>query len=299
MKVPAAVSTTIAFLSYAKINLYLQVLGRRDDGYHNIETIYQTVDLSDELHFSLRPSEVTLECASQALGGPEDNLAWKAAALLKERCDCDKGVHIELIKRIPVAAGLAGGSGNAAATLTGLNQLWGLGLSELEVREIGLELGSDVPYCTVGGTIAAIGRGERLTPLEPLSETAFVLVHSPTQVSTARVYGHPLLPKSKEEPIGDMTPSFKLSIGELQRGAIPDMLYNAMEDVVFAEHPELAVLKQHLLDAGCAGALMSGSGPTLFGLCRDRDHAREVAAGFNEVDTSVVASVPHGVQRLS
>ena len=299
MKAPEAVSTTIAYLSYAKINLFLQVVGRRDDGYHNIETIYQTVDLSDELRFSPRPSEVTLECASQYLGGPEDNLAWKAAALLKERSDCDKGVHIELIKRIPVAAGLAGGSGNAAATLTALNRLWGLGLSELEIREMGLELGSDVPYCTVGGTIAATGRGERFTRLEALPETAFVLVHPPTQVSTARVYSNPLLPKSEEEPFGDMTPSFKLSIGDLERGAIADMLYNAMEEVVFAEHPELAVLKQRLLDAGCAGALMSGSGATLFGLCRDRDHAREVAAGFTEVNTSVVASVPRGVQRPS
>ncbi len=299
MKAPEAVSTTIAFLSYAKINLYLQVLGRRDDGYHDIETIYQTVDLSDELRFSLRPREVTLECAAQALGRPEDNLAWKTAARLKEHCNCDKGVHIELIKRIPVAAGLAGGSGNAAATLIALNQVWALGLSETDLREIGLKLGSDVPYCSVGGTIAATGRGEGLRPLEPLPETAFVLVHPPTQVSTARVYNHPLLPRSDEEPIGDMTPSFKLAIGMLQKGALADMLHNAMEDVVFAEHPELAVLKQRLLDAGCAGALMSGSGATLFGLCRNRDHAREIAAGFNEVDTSIVASVPHGVQRLS
>ena len=299
MKASQAVSTTISYLSYAKINLFLQVLGRRDDGYHNIETIYQTVDLCDELRFSPRPSEITLECDDQGLGDPEDNLASKAAAALKKRTGCTKGVHIELMKRIPVAAGLAGGSGNAAATLTALNELWGLDLSELEIREIGLELGSDVPYCTVGGTLAATRRGERFTTLEPLPETAFVLVHSAAQVSTARVYSHPLLPKSEEEPIGDMTPSFKLSIGELQRGAIADMLYNAMEDVVFAEHPELAVLKQRLLDAGCAGALMSGSGATLFGLCRNSDHAHEVAAGFSEVETSVVTSVPHGVQRLS
>ena len=136
MKVPANVSTSIAFLSYAKINLYLQVLGRRDDGYHNIETIYQTVDLSDELRFSLRPREVTLECAAQALGRPEDNLAWKAAALLKERCDCDKGVHIELIKRIPVAAGLAGGSGNAAATLTALEAPPHVAVNEILIRPV-------------------------------------------------------------------------------------------------------------------------------------------------------------------
>ncbi len=299
MKAPGAVSTTIAFQSYAKINLYLQVLGRRDDGYHNIETIYQTVDLSDELRFSLKPRDVTLECTSPALAGVEENLAWKAAALLKERCDCDEGVHIELHKRIPVAAGLAGGSGNAAATLTALNHLWRLGLSGTALREIALELGSDVPYCTVGGTMAATGRGENLTPLEPLPETAFLLVHPPAQVSAGRVYNHPLLAKSDEKPLDDMTASLKLAIGMLQKGAIADVLHNVMESVVFAEHPELAVLKQKLLDAGCSAALMSGSGSTLFGVCKDRDHAREAASGFTEVDTSVVASVARGIQRLS
>lgn len=299
MKAPRAVTTKIAFLSYAKINLYLQVLGRRDDGYHNIETIFQTVDLSDELRFSLKPKDITLECTSPALGGQEENLAWKAAALLKERCGCDQGVHIELHKRIPLAAGLAGGSGNAAATLAALNHLWDLGLSGLALSELALELGSDVPYCLVGGTIAATGRGENLTPIDPLPETAFILVHPPIQVSAGRVYSHPLLPKSGEEPIGGMTPSLKLAIGMLQKGAIADIPHNAMEAVVFAEHPELAVLKQKLLDAGCSAALMSGSGSTLFGICKDRDHAQEIASGFTGVDTSVVASVPHGVQRLS
>lgn len=299
MKAPRAVTTKIAFLSYAKINLYLQVLGRRADGYHNIETIFQTVDLSDELRFSLKPRDVTLECTSSALGDAEENLAWKAATLLKERCGCDQGVHIELHKRIPLAAGLAGGSGNAAATLTALNHLWDLSLSDLALRELALELGSDVPYCLVGGTIAATGRGENLTPLEPLPETAFILVHPPIQVSAGRVYSHPLLPKSGEEPLDDMTASLKLAIGMLQKGAIADIPHNAMEAVVFAEHPELAVLKQKLLDAGCSAALMSGSGSTLFGICKDRDHAQEIASGLTGVDTSVVTSVPHAIQRLS
>lgn len=298
MKVPGAVSTSLTFLSYAKINLYLQVLRRRDDGYHNIETIFQTVDLSDELRFTAKPHEITLDCTALDVPADSENIAWQAAALLKKTCGCDQGVHIEIKKNIPSAAGLAGGSGNAAATISALNLLWNLGLSELEQREIGLKLGSDVPYCTVGGTMAAMGRGEMLEAIDPLPETAFLLLHPQIQVSAARVYNHPLLPRSDEKPTDTKTVNLKLAIGMLQQGAIADMLRNDMESVVFGEHPELAVLKQRLLDAGCAAALMTGSGSTLFGICRDRDHAHEIAEGFSELKTSVVASVPHGVQRI-
>ncbi len=298
MKAPGTVSTSLTFLSYAKINLYLKVLGRRDDGYHNIETIFQTIDLSDELRFTLRPSDISLECTALDVPDGSENLAWRAAALLKKKCECDRGVHIELKKRIPAGAGLAGGSGNAAATLSALNQLWNLNLSDIDLRELGLELGSDVPYCTVGGTTAATGRGENLSALGALPETAFLVLHPQIQVSTARVYNHPLLPRSGEKPIDSMTADLKIAIGMLQKGAIADILQNDMESVVFAEHPELAVLKQRLLDAGCAAALMSGSGSSIFGICGNRDHAREIADGFAELNTSIVASVPHGVQRI-
>lgn len=298
MEALGAVSTTLTYRSFAKLNLYLEVLGRREDGYHNIETIFQTVGLSDELRFTACADAVTLECDSPDLGAPEENLAWRAAMLLRERCSCERGVHIELDKRIPVAAGLAGGSGNAAATLVALNQLWELGLSEEELRAFGLELGSDVPYCIVGGTVAATGRGEALDPLAALHETAFVLLHPPIQVSTARVYNHPLLRKSDEKPLDDKTASFKVALGLLSKGAIADVVSNAMEMPVFSEHPELSVLKQRLLDAGCAASLMSGSGPTIFGVCRNVDHAAEVASAIPEVASSVVTSVPHGVESL-
>lgn len=159
--------TDIAYRSYAKINLYLDVLGRRRDDYHNIETIFQSVDLADELFFSDQPSRITLVCSVPELGTVESNLVYRAATLLKERTGCPLGARIQLEKRIPIAAGLAGGSSNAAATLVALNTLWNLRLTANAIRTLALELGSDVPYCTVGGTMAAMRRGEDLRPLPP------------------------------------------------------------------------------------------------------------------------------------
>jgi len=296
MEAVGILSTTLSYRSFAKLNLYLEVLARRDDGYHDIETIFQTVDLSDELHFTVQPSEISLECSAADVGPVEDNLVMRAATLLRERCACAKGVRIELDKRIPIAAGLAGGSGNAAATLAALNRLWELGLTGSELAELGLELGSDVPYCLVGGTVAATGRGEVLRPLEALHQTTFLLLHPAIQVSAGRVYNHPQLKVSTEPRMNASTASFQLALGTLHKGATADVLYNAMESVVFSEHPELAVFKQRLLDAGCAAALMSGSGATLFGICRDADHGREIAAAIPEVASTVVTTAPHGVE---
>lgn len=295
---PGAVTTSVAYRAYAKINLYLQVLERRSDGFHNIETVFQTVGLADELRFRLQEGRITLKCNVADLDG-EDNLALQAAALLQRECAPDQGVHIDLEKRIPVAAGLAGGSGDAAATIVALNDLWDLGLSPEQMRAYALRLGSDVPYLTVGGTVAATGRGEVLTLLQPMRESWFVFLHPPIEVSAARVYNHPNLPKSDERRLDSMTASFKMALAMLAKGAIADLLHNAMEIPVFSEYPELAVTKQRLLDAGCAAALMSGSGPTLFGLCKNEEHAHAVAAHFTGVPTSVVPTVPSGVERLT
>lgn len=298
MNAPGDAPPALTFRSFAKLNLYLDVLERREDGFHNIETIFQTVDLSDELRFIEQPNEVTVECASPDLSVQEENLVWKAAMLLKVRCDCNKGARIQLDKRIPIAAGLAGGSGNAAAALIGLDQLWGLGLSQEGLSELALELGSDVPYCTVGGTVAATGRGEILTPLDPIPETTFLLLHPPMQVSANRVYNHPQLPRNSEPRPDGMTESLELALHALDLGTIADIARNAMEDVVFAEFPGLSVLKQRLLDAGCASALMSGSGPSIFGVCQNREHAEEVARGIPDTESSIVTTVPYGVQQI-
>ena len=290
--------TTIKLRAYAKLNLYLSVLERRPDTYHDIETIFQTVGLADDLTLTLRDGEPTLSCGIPGLEG-EDNLALRAAQLLRQRHAPGRGVHIALTKRIPVAAGLAGGSADAAAVLVGLNKAWGLGLSGDALRALALNLGSDVPYLIDGGTVAATGRGEVLRPLEPLRETWFVLLHPPIEVSAARVYNHANLKKSNEERIDGITMTFRNTLETLARGALPDVLQNAMESAVFSEFPELAVLKQRLLDSGCAGALMSGSGATLYGLCKDRAHADSIAKRFPELPKSVVPSIGRGVERVA
>jgi 4-diphosphocytidyl-2-C-methyl-D-erythritol kinase len=181
----------------------------------------------------------------------------------------------------------------------GLNELWQTNLSGEALRELGAEIGSDVPFLISGGTARGMGRGEVLQPLDPLRECWFVLLHPAIEVSAGRVYNHPALRKSREERIHGITSSFEGVLAAIARGAIVDVLYNAMEIPVFLEYPELAVLKQRLLDAGCAGALMSGSWPTLFGLCKDRAHAARVAAQFRGMTTSVVSNVPAGVKRVA
>lgn len=282
--------------SYAKINLYLDVLGRRDDGYHNIETVFQTVGLYDELAFRADERFLTLTCSNPALEITPRNLVIRAAHVLRERCGCKCGAVISLDKKIPVAAGLAGGSGNAAATLAALNELWKLHLDSAALERIGLELGSDVPYCLRGGTVAATGRGERMAPLEALDGVWFVLVHPPFPVSTQWVYSHPDLGHNEERPQNGWTPSFRAAIARLQERDRSASIFNRMEPVVFRQHPALREIKQALLDGGCEAAAMSGSGPTMFGICSSMERARAAASGIRDYPTSVVATVGRGIE---
>ncbi|MBN2311891.1 MAG: 4-(cytidine 5'-diphospho)-2-C-methyl-D-erythritol kinase [Candidatus Hydrogenedentes bacterium] len=285
------------WLSYAKINLYLEVLNRRRDGFHNIETLFQSVGLADRLTFQPRPAGLSMTCSTDALECGPGNLVHRAATLLQQYTGCTQGVHVHLDKRIPIAAGLAGGSGNAAATLAALNALWGLGLPAARLRALGLALGSDVPYCIEGGTVAATGRGERLHRLEPLPETWFVLVHPPIAVTAREVYTSPVLERSGERPFAGRTASFRRALRALRAGDWPRLVFNRMERPVFALHPELAAIPQRLVDAGCCAAAMSGSGPTCFGVCTSRAGADRAAGAVGEYPASVVASVDSGVER--
>ena len=290
--------STVAYHSYAKVNFYLDVLARRGDGYHDLETIFQTVDLFDDLRFSERPSEVTLACAAPTIGPPEKNLACRAATLLKKECNYTRGVHIELTKRIPVAAGLAGGSGNAAATLRALNCLWDLRLTDTRLHALAQELGADVPYCLVGGSMAATGRGDLLSPIGPLPETWLVLLHPALSVSTADVFNHPRLKCSETAPVDKKTPAFARAIAAAEAGNWDRTLFNRLEDVVFDEHVELAELKRRLLDAGCSAAVMSGSGPTIFGVCETEAEAQHVASRIPDIETIVAKTVAMGVEHV-
>jgi len=288
---------TLAYRAHAKINLYLDVLSKRRDGYHNIETVFQSVGLADELTLSERPSRISLACSIPELDSDE-NLVFRAATLLRERSGCNLGAHIVLDKAIPIAAGLAGGSTDAAATLIALNHLWELGLSLADLFKLARELGSDVPYCLIGGTVAATGRGEHLIPITPLPTTWFVLLHPKVTVSTARIYGSPKLALSPEKPFAAKTPSFRKALRALDRGDLGHVLFNRMDEPVFAAQPHLALAKQRLLDEGCIAAAMSGSGATLFGVCESRKHANKVAEAFTDHSTSVVPTVPASVERI-
>jgi 4-diphosphocytidyl-2-C-methyl-D-erythritol kinase len=248
----------------AKINLTLDVLFKRPDGFHEVEMVMQTVDLCDQLTFQeLAEPGIHLSCNVSYIPLDERNLVYKATRLLMDRFNIERGVKIHIEKRIPVAAGLAGGSSDAAATLRGLNRMWELGLSQRELEEIGAEIGSDVPFCVQGGTAIARGRGEKLERLSISPRYWAVLVKPPISVSTAEVYR-----KLNVQQIGHH-PSAKLMVDALSSGdihAISERLGNVLETVTFSLYPEVERIKQQLLRFGAAGALMSGSGPTVFAL---------------------------------
>jgi 4-diphosphocytidyl-2-C-methyl-D-erythritol kinase len=290
-------NSSLTYRTYSKINFYLDVLRKRSDGFHDVETLFQTVSLFDTLTVSSAPSGIALTCNMPDLSVGDDNLVTRAARLLQEKTECADGAVIHLEKRIPVAAGLAGGSGNAAAALCALNELWSIGVEESELRAWGLELGSDVPYCLVGGTVAATGRGEVLTSQKELPATWLVLAHAPVAVSTAMIFSHPELKKSeaKAGPSG-LSPAFTTAMEQAGSGSLKQALFNAMEPAAIASFPVIQEYKDRLADAGCAGVLMSGSGPTVYGLCEGEAHARRVSEACGDIRTTVVHTVPHGVE---
>ena len=258
----------------AKINLALEVAGKRPDGYHEVAMIMQSVSLHDTLILSLQESDITLMCDRPELPCDHSNLAYRAAELLRREVGVARGVKIELNKRIPLAAGLAGGSTDAAAVLKGLNRLWGLALSPVELEQLAARLGSDVPFCLWGGTSLATGRGEILTPLPDFAGHGVVLANPPLHVSTAWVYGN------YRGAVGnrrrDLSP-LRRSIEQQDFAAVADTLFNDLETVTVPAYPQVAEIKEQLLQAGAAGVLMSGSGPTVFALTPDFASAAELA----------------------
>jgi 4-diphosphocytidyl-2-C-methyl-D-erythritol kinase len=262
----------------AKINLLLDVLYKRDDGYHELETVMTMVDLADRLELEdLAEDRIELVCHSGVIPLDERNLAFQAARLLKERYQVSRGVRIVLDKHVPVAAGLAGGSSDAAAVLRGLNRLWRLGLSGQELEELGAELGSDVPFCVRGGTVIARGRGERLESVPSPPPCWVVLAKPPISVSTADVYGRLNLQEPRRHP------SLARMIDALNRRSFADIcreLGNVLEDVTLPLYPEIRQIKACMTKMGADGVLMSGSGPTVFGLVERETKAMRLYNGL-------------------
>ncbi|MDT3698751.1 MAG: 4-(cytidine 5'-diphospho)-2-C-methyl-D-erythritol kinase [Thermincola sp.] len=263
----------------AKINLTLDVLHKRPDGYHEVEMIMQTIDLSDSVSLEAVPQNIFVTTDHPLLVAGESNIAYKAARLIKEKFDVRTGVRIHITKRIPVAAGLAGGSTDAAAVLLGLNRLWGLGLTLETLAELGGQIGSDVPFCVLGGTALARGRGELLTTLPELPEMWLVLVKPAIEVSTAEVYKNFNQAKVKQRP--DTTAVVR-AVWDGDAARIRNSLVNVLESVTLSMYPEVSRIKEVMSAVGISSVLMSGSGPTVFGIVENRDVAEGCAKALEQ-----------------
>ena len=262
---------SISLRACAKINLGLDVVRRRPDGYHDVRMIMQMLSLCDEVSVTKKAeSGIRLSCNLAELPCDESNIAWRAAAVLTERFRLQEGVQIDIKKNIPLAAGMAGGSTDCAAVLEGMNEVFGLGLSPSELMEIGVKLGADVPFCLMKGCALSEGIGEILTPLPALPEMPILIAKPPAGVSTKYVYEHLKLDRTLVHPdISGMADALKN--GDVE--GIVSRLGNVLETVTIPEIPEIAQIKEIMCSEGASGALMSGSGPTVFGLFSEKEKA--------------------------
>ena len=261
--------------TYGKINLYLEVTGKRENGYHELEMVMQNVNLYDEIYLEeLEVNRIVLTSDSQYIPKDESNIAAQAAAVIKERFDLDRGVKIHIRKNIPVAAGLAGGSGNAAGVLKGLNSLWELGLSTRELQELGLNLGADVPFQVMGGAAVARGIGENLTAIKGLKNTWIVLSKPALSVSTPEVYGELNVEQLPEKPIQK---EFIEAVEKRDLHYVSNNMYNALESVTLIKHPVIEEIKRKMMQYNAMGSMMSGSGPTVFGIFKNQEKAKKAA----------------------
>ena len=264
--------------SYAKINLTLDVLSRRENGYHDIKMIMQTVSLFDLIVIDKTDSDIAIATNLRYLPNNEKNIAYKAADAFFKETGIKGGVKIMIHKNIPVAAGLAGGSGNCAAVLTAMNMLYSNPLSKEKLMEIGATLGADVPYCFDGSTQLAEGIGEILSPLPKMADAYILLVKPPINVSTGAIYE-----EIDSAPI-DVRPDTDAMINALENKNIQDIadnLCNVMEAVTVKMHPIVGGIKTKMIMNGALGAVMSGSGPTVFGIFDDFEKAKKSADSFS------------------
>lgn len=280
-----------------KINLGLDILGRRPNGYHDVRMVMQTVMLYDDVTLEKKEEAgIELETNLSFLPVDSGNIAYKAAKLLIDEFKIPGGIKIKLEKHIPVAAGMAGGSTNAAAVLYGMNKMYELGLSMEELMERGVKLGADVPYCIMRGTVLAEGIGEILTPLAPLPKCYVLIAKPPLSASTKVIYEKY---DSKEDIVH---PDIDAIIDGLQNDDIKKVaenMGNVLEQVMIPDYPVLAEIKDVMKENGALGAMMSGSGPTVFGIFDDRKLAKEAAAKIEEKELAkqLYVTVAHNVRR--
>ncbi len=289
----------IKLKALGKINLGLDVLGRRPNGYHDVRMVMQTVYLYDQILLEKTDKEgISLKTNLFYLPVNENNLAYRAAKMLIDEFAIKEGVHISLEKHIPVAAGMAGGSSNAAAVLYGMNRLFQLGLTDQELMERGVKLGADVPYCIMRGTVLAEGIGEELTPLPAMPKCHVLLAKPPISVSTQKVYEKLDAQEVTKHPDIDGI-LLGLQTGNLKK--ITSSMGNVLENVTITEYPQIERIKDVMKEEGALNAMMSGSGPTVFGIYDDKILARRAAARIREEQLAkqVHVTTMHNVRRKS
>ncbi|HXX40404.1 MAG TPA: 4-(cytidine 5'-diphospho)-2-C-methyl-D-erythritol kinase [bacterium] len=265
--------------AYAKVNLTLDVIGDRPDGYHDIETVMHTVELHDSIILRESESGITIRCASPDVPADTQNIVYRAAQYLRETFRIPKGVEVELNKYIPIASGLGGGSSDAAVTLLGLAQMWKLRLSDGQLLDLAGHIGSDVPFFIVGGAALAVGRGERIRPLRPLPTTWIVLARPPIQVSTEWAY------RVLDHATARRHPDTKAVVRAIEAEdavQVGRLVCNVFEDVVVAHYPEVAALRDRMLAYKPLGVSLSGTGPVVFALAANEGDARRIGAALSE-----------------
>lgn len=264
---------TISLKALAKVNLGLDVVRRREDGYHEVKMIMQTIHLYDRLDIrKMKEPGIQIQSNLSFLPVNENNLIYKAGKLLMDEFGITEGVSVKLDKRIPVAAGMAGGSTDAAAMLWGMNRLFSLNLSLEELMKRGVTIGADVPYCLMRGTALAEGIGEKLSPLPPMMKVPILIAKPQISVSTKFVYSNLKLDKDTVHPDIDQC------IEDIRRGSLTDLcghMGNVLESVTIPAYPVIREIKEHMMENGAVGAMMSGSGPTVFGLFSDEKTAKK------------------------
>lgn len=266
--------------AFAKINLGLDVLGKREDGYHEVRMIMQTIRMYDQLDMrkSVEPG-IHLTTNKKYIPVDENNLVWRAAKLMMDTCGIMEGVSIHLHKVIPVAAGMAGGSSDAAATLVGMNRLFHCGLSKEKLMELGVQIGADVPYCVLRGTALAEGIGEKLTVLPPMPD-CWILIGKPgISVSTKYVYTTLDLNTDTVHPDID---GMKKALEDRNLYGITEQMGNVLQDVTIPAYPEVERIKEQMKTLGAVNAMMSGSGPTVFGIFDNEEKAQKACQKLRE-----------------
>ena len=264
---------TIRLKARAKINLGLDVVRRREDGYHEVKMVMQMLRLYDQIDIeNTQESGIFVRSNLSFLPTDERNIAYKAAKVMIDQFGLEQGVIIRIEKHIPVAAGMAGGSTDCAAVLYGMNKLFGLRLNQKKLRELGVKLGADVPYCLMRQTALSEGIGEILTPISPLQDCPILIAKPSVSVSTRHVYEHLKLDEQTMHPDIDGIVT-ALADGDLY--GVTDRMANVLETVTVPEHPVIDEIKKQMMASGAVNALMSGSGPTVFGIFDDEEKAKK------------------------